>query len=195
MHASTLRHRRRVELLRPDSAEAIAQEVRNSGRSWVWIEGFSRAGKSVFATRLANALQWTNVIYLDHMALPMDQQPDSTQYADHLDRDRIRAAIETNEPVIVEGVCLQDVVDGMRLDPPLRIYLARVSSPTTEALIWHDGIELQEPERQANEVNWLVLDTLTYHRRVKPHAHADRILVRVETDQSERAVVQQTPAE
>lgn len=180
MDARTLTERPRVQLMTADSPASIADAVRTSGLTWVWVEGFPQAGKSVFATRLAEALGWARVIYLDHMTLPMEKQPDSPRYAEHLDRDRILAAVQSKEPVVVEGVCLQDVVEGMRPDAALRIYLARVSSPTIGSLIWHDGIDFLDAEVPTDRTNWLVVDTSAYHRRVKPHVNADRILVRVE---------------
>jgi hypothetical protein len=182
MEVSTLDRRLRVQLMNSDSALTIARAVRDSGLTWVWVEGFSQAGKSVFATRLAVALGWTRMVHLDHMTLPMDRQPDSTRYADHLDRDRVLSAVRSPEPVVVEGVCLQDVVEKMRPDPAVRVYVARVSSPTRGSLIWHDGIELLESEGPTDHVNWLVLDIVAYHRRTKPHARAEHVLLRVECE-------------
>jgi hypothetical protein len=82
--------------------------------------------------------------------------------------------------VVVEGVCLRDVVAGMRSDPAMRVYIARVSRPGTGALIWHDGLEMLEPESRKDGVNWLSLDIVDYHRRARPHATSDCVLVRIE---------------
>jgi hypothetical protein len=181
MDEATVEERPRVQLMRKDSAEVIAAEMRRSGISWAWVDGFSQAGKSVLATRLAHALGWERVVYLDHMALESGKQPlDSTKYSDHLDRDRIRDAITSGPHAVVEGVCLRDVVDGMRRDAALRIYIARVSRPGTGSLIWHDGLEMLEPESRKDGVNWLSLDIVDYHRRTRPHANSDYVLVRIE---------------
>jgi len=182
MDARAISERRRVQLMTSASAATIAHDVHFSGVGWVWIEGFPQAGKSVFATRLAEELGWAPVIHLDHMTLPMDKQPDSPRYADHLDRDRIMAVVQSNRSVVIDGVCLQDVVEGMRPDSAMRIYIARVSSPTTESLIWHDGIDFLDAEGLAEGTNWLILDTIAYHRRVKPHVNAAHVLLRIEGD-------------
>jgi hypothetical protein len=185
MSEATLEERARVRLMTQNSAELIAGAVRESGAAWVWVEGFSQAGKSVFASKLALALGWVPVIYLDHMTLEIENQPDSPRYADHLDRDRILQVVESGRPLVVEGVCLEDVVGGMKPDAAVRIYVARVSRPTPGSLIWHDGVEMQEPERERD--NWLARDILSYHCRVLPHANSDFVLVRVEDDTQARA--------
>ena len=151
-----------------------------SGALWVWVEGFVQAGKSVFATQLAQALTWQPAIHLDHMLLERDKQPDSPRYTDHLDRERIRIAV-TSGPVVVEGVCLRDVAEGMRPERAIRLYIARVSRPGAGDLIWHDCVEMREPENVSD--NWLVRDVMDYHRRVRPHANSDLVLVRIEDDE------------
>jgi len=179
MKEATIEQRARVRLMRKDSAETIAQAVRDSGSTWVWVEGFSQAGKSIFASKLAVALGWEPVIHLDHMTLDLEKQPDSPRYADHLDRDRILRDVESGRPLVVEGVCLRDVVEGMRRSAAMRIYVARVSRPGTGSVIWHDGAELLDTEREADD-NWLVRDIIAYHRREQPHKTCDTVLVRVE---------------
>jgi hypothetical protein len=180
MDEATIEKRARVRLMVKDSAQLIARAVLDSGVTWAWVDGFSQAGKSIFASKLALALGWEPAIYLDHMTLELEEQPDSPRYADHLDRGRILRIVGSRRPLVVEGVCLRDVADGMRSDVALSIYIARVSRPVPASLIWHDGVEMQEPERARD--NWLVRDTLDYHRRVQPHATSDFVLVRVEDD-------------
>jgi hypothetical protein len=181
MNESTVASRPRVHLLEANTVEMIASRVRASGIKWVWVEGFSQAGKSKFAAKLAHALAWEQVIHLDHMAIKFEDQPkDSPRYADHLDRDRIRVALQSEQPLVIEGVCLQEVVQGMRTDRALRIYIARVSKPGTDSLIWHDGTEILDAETRLDEVSCLSIDIAEYHRRVRPHASADYVLVRIE---------------
>jgi hypothetical protein len=99
------------------------------------------------------------------------KQPlDSTRYSNHLNLDRIRGAI-TSERWL--RACLRDVVDRMRSNAALRIYIARVSRPGTGSLIWY-----VEPESRKDGVNWLSL--VDYHCRTRPHANSDYVLVRIE---------------
>jgi hypothetical protein len=178
MEEATIEERPRVRLMTKDSVEMVAREVQRSGARWAWVEGFSQAGKSMFAGRLALALGWQPAIHLDHVTLEFGKQPDSPRFADHLDLERIRAAVISGRPVVVEGVSLRDVVDGMRPEPAMCIYIARVSRPAPGGLIWHDGFEMQQPENARNL--WLVRDVINYHRRRQPHATSDIVLVRVE---------------
>lgn len=184
MDLATLERRPGVRVMREDSAETIARDVRMSGAPWVWVEGFVQSGKSSFADRLALALGWQPAIHLDHMTLESDGQPkDSSRYADQLDRARIRVAV-TARPVVVEGVCLRDVVGGMRPEAAIRLYVASASRASAHHLIWHDGVELQQPGNVSD--NWLVREVMEYHRRVRPHTNSDLLLVGIEDDADPR---------
>lgn len=177
MQEATLAERPGLRVMAADSPEVIAQEARRREAPWAWVDGFVQAGKSVFASRLAAALGWEPAIHLDHMTL--EQQPDSPRYADHLDRERIQRIV-AGRHVVIEGVCTRDIVEGMRPEGALRVYVARVSRAAPGNLIWHDGVDLQDLGYPTD--NWLVRDVLDYHRRVRPHATSDFVLVRVEDD-------------
>jgi hypothetical protein len=181
MDEATLDARRRVQLMeRTTTAERVARDVQDSGAAWVAVEGFSRAGKSVFAARLSHILGWSHIL-LDNMS--HGRSLESERYTDFLDHakiiDRV-GAVDERRRVVVEGVCLEDVMAGKRLDKPFRIYIARVSRPGTGTLIWHDGAALELPAAEASKEISLERDTIRYHRRVKPHALADCVLVRIE---------------
>jgi hypothetical protein len=180
MDEATIEERPGVRLMLKDSAEAIAREVQRRGVTWAWVEGFSHAGKSVFAGKLALALGWQPAINLDHMTLETDGQPASSRYGDHLDLERLRAVVDSGRTLVVEGVSLRHIVDGMRPQPAMCIYIARVSRAAPGQLIWHDGVKMQEPESVRD--NWLVHEVIDYHRRLRPHATSDFVLVRVEND-------------
>lgn len=180
MDEATIEERPGVRLMLEDSAEVIAREVQRRGVTWAWVEGFSQAGKSVFAGKLALALGWQPAINLDHKTLEIDGQPSSPRYGDHLDLERLRTVVDSGRALVVEGVSLRHIVDGMRPQPAMCIYIARVSRTAPGQLIWHDGVKMQEPERARD--NWLARDVIDYHRRVRPHATSDFVLVRVEND-------------
>lgn len=183
MDEASIEQRPRVQLMAKDSADVIARRVRESGFTWAWVEGFSQAGKSSFANKLSHALGWGRAIHLDTMTLEMDKQPqDSARYADHLDRDRIFQEVESGRPLVVEGVCLRDVVEGMRTSAAHRIYVARVSRPGKGTLIWHDGVEMADSKVEPCSGNWLMRDIIAYHYRVRPHATSESVLVRIADD-------------
>jgi hypothetical protein len=159
--------------------QEVAGRIRASGLRWALVDGFSRAGKSRLAAHLAVELGGC-AVHLDHFTLPHVQQTDSRRYVDHMDYGRIAKAIESDRPVVVEGVCVRDVLRGRRPDPAFHVYIARVSRPVAGRLTWHDGAEMEDADYVARDDNWLVENTMDYHRRVRPQSNADLIILRVE---------------
>jgi hypothetical protein len=163
------------------TAAQVADAIRSSGKNWAWVEGFHGAGKTNFAARLALALGWRHV-ELD--ALAHGRAIESDRYADHIDSGKLGLAIgsgDARESIVVDGVCLQDVVGDLRpSDPPVRIYVARVSNPSRDSYLWHDGLELERggPESDAP---WLIRDQFRYHQEFKPHVDPDFVVLRVES--------------
>jgi hypothetical protein len=180
METASLTDRPRVALLTKASPEEIAKNVVASGARWVWVEGFSGAGKSNFALRLGHHLGWHHVA-LDGLAVEDPPDPSSTRYADYLDRQKLEhffGSREARTHVVVEGICLREVLARFRdFADVFVIYIARVSKPTPDVLVWHDGHEMETPH--AN-LPWLSLATIRYHGEFAPYADADRILLRVE---------------
>src|ERR1700730_15864737 len=85
MDESIVTDRPGVLVMGGDTTEIIARYVLASGATWVWVEGFSQAGKSSFASRLAHALEWKHV-HLD--SFTHGRSVDSSRFADHLDHNR-----------------------------------------------------------------------------------------------------------
>ena len=167
-----------VLVMGDSSAREVAERINASGLRWALVDGFSRAGKSRFAAHLAVELGGC-AVHLDHFTLPHEQQIDSNKYVDHMDYGRITKVMESDRPVIVEGVCVRDVLRGRRADPPFRIYIARVSRPVAGRLIWHDGADMEDANYVAPDNNWLVENTMDYHRRERPQSNADLIILRI----------------
>src|SRR5262245_29438618 len=76
----------RVRKLDVDSVRNTAIQVASSGKQWVWVEGFSGAGKTDFAARLAHALGWRHV-ELD--GLVHGERREATDYAAFIDPDKL----------------------------------------------------------------------------------------------------------
>lgn len=168
-----------VLVMGDSTAREVAERIKASGMRWGLVDGFSRAGKSRFAAHLAVGLGWC-AVHLDHFTLPHEQQTDSKRYVEHMDYGRISKAIELDRLVIVEGVCVRDVLRGRRTDPAFRIYIARVSRPIAGRLTLHDGADMEDADYVAPDDNWLVENTMEYHRRVRPQSNADLIILRID---------------
>lgn len=169
----------RVSILKSDSVQTVSSLAIASGRPFVWIEGFSGAGKSSFGAHLALSMNWP-VIELDKML--RDEQTDDMSYAERIDKESLsRAFIEHGcAQVILDGVCLRESVvplPGMKRGDAFVVYIAKVSRILVDELIWHDGCWMEEAD---DVLGWLLRETVRYHRLVHPYADADRILLRVE---------------
>lgn len=85
--------------------------------------------------------------------------------------------------VIVEGICVLDVLDAIGMRANLLVYVKRVTTHPVLPL-WHDGFHLEDYERDgplsATE-NGLYRDEVEYHVRRRPHELADVVYERKET--------------
>jgi hypothetical protein len=174
----SLQGRPDVFILRPETAAVLAVAVQRSGRGWVWIEGFSGAGKTSFASDLAKALQWRHV-ELDELV--RSEQAEEMSYAERIDPLPLNAALggpAQRQHVVVDGVCLQDVIALTdAVGDAYRIYLAKVSQTLASTLTWHDGLWMED---SGDELPWLTLETIRYHNARRPHDDADAYILRVE---------------
>jgi hypothetical protein len=167
-----------IQVLSKNSVSEVAEAVRRSGATWVWVEGFSGSGKSSFAAGLAQRLGWR---WVELDALIHDRSVESIRYADFVDQDALTGALGTIElrtHVIVDGVCLRDVIwqfaDGR---PPYIVYVAKVANPSDATLIWHDGFWMEDPDAS---LPWLSLEAIRYHGARHPYRDADSIFLRIE---------------
>ena len=166
---------------RTTDIEPLASLCRAQGRRAVGIDGFSGVGKSTLATALSEALD-VALISLDDFLPDSPESMTVQSYVDRLDRDRLRRAIERARCPIVEGVLLRDALAGIIARKELTaLYYMACSSPTGGALIWNDGFEISD-EATSAAPNWLDRSIIEYHRRERPYADADALVIRVSSD-------------
>ena len=75
-----------VRLVDDLSAGWLAYQVRQSGRDWVWVEGFSDAGQSDLSEKLAAALGWRCVSLDDLIG---DDPPAVASYTGQIHRRKL----------------------------------------------------------------------------------------------------------
>ncbi len=150
----------------------------------VGVDGCMGAGKSELARRLTDDLgvDYVEVDACLHERLYPDQQHDhlaGKPYLEHLDlaflSTRLSEAQGPGRAVVVEGICLLDVLDRVGRRPGVLVYAKKVSKNSG---LWHPEFELEEYEAGARNFSGLELDELEYHSRVRPHERADLVLVR-----------------
>jgi len=165
-----------VRILDASSIDLVAKEVVRRGANTVWVDGYSGAGKSSFAGKLAFTNGWQ---HLQCDGLIAEGQ-DSPRYVDHIDRERLCTTLkDRSTPVkVVDGVCVQEVAELVGHDGPcVSVYILRASQPTVDGFLWHDELE---QEAECDDRPWLLSDILRYHRSRRPHETADFVFVRIE---------------
>ena len=144
----------------------------------VGIEGSYGAGKTYLGRSLAKQLNGSLVSTDCFVAT----QGGHIGYVDRLDlyglKKVVTEALRLSQPVILEGICLRDVISRVPSMPvDLFIYVKVLSGE-----IWHYGVELEESEQGGCEsaIPEPHLSVHKYHHRTQPHKRADFIYVRQE---------------
>ena len=165
----------RVRILDASSYELVAADVHLRGACQVLVDGFSGAGKTNFAVRLAHHLGWCH-IECDGLVL---EGGDYNRYADHIDHERLAKLIRDaeGERTVIDGVCLREVMNTkLGATGAIFVYVARVSQPTPDSFLWHDMLDAEEVPGKAP---WLFPDIQRYHREHSPHQQADFVFLRI----------------
>lgn len=148
----------------------------------VSIDGVDGVGKSTLACKVA-----------EEMSLPCIEidtfvQEQQGGYIDHIDYDRlsesIKQAIITNHVIILEGICVQQVLKKLSLNSYAKVYVKVIDYYG----FWMDRIRLFPPDKSADEMIaerkakrfplGHVEDIIRYHYTFQPHENADYIFER-----------------
>jgi len=145
------------------------------------VEGFTGSGKSKLSNDLGRDLK-AAVIHTDEYVLAGDE---SLPYPDRIDYGRITTAItlarSTSSPIVMEGICLRNILDRLSLSADLFVYVKRVASNG----LWHDGFHLEDfeagngIEEDCKEPH---RSDFAYHAAARPHEQTDLLFERIETD-------------
>lgn len=152
-------------------------------RQWLWIDGFSGAGKSTTALRLGHLLGLP-VLDLDEFR-PPDGFDTTRPYATQVDAERLGAALAAHSAAVICGLCLRDVCIarmGIARSEAMSVYVGKLTRSTTEILTWHDGWWIEDT---STSVGWLLGNAVDYHRRMSPQEDSDLTLYWVENSEPE----------
>ena len=138
------------------SIAEIAERIRESDASLIAVDGLPGAGKSTLAAGLS-AMLAIRAVHLDDYL-----EHESIGFTDYLRYGELRRAL-LHRPVIIEGVCMLDVLDRLGLRPEQFVYL---QAPFAE-----QHLDRSHP---------LVREVRAYTNRSHPVERANLVLARSE---------------
>jgi len=100
--------------------EALARSARCTDPPVLAIDGFDGSGKTYLAERLAASMNAT------HLKLDDLLNEKGSGFLDHLRYDELATAVDRARQkgaVIIEGVCVQEVLERLRVKPSVHIYV------------------------------------------------------------------------
>jgi hypothetical protein len=139
------------------SVAEVAGRIRGSDTSLIALDGLPGAGKSTLAARLSALLSIRTVHLDDYLA------QESVGFTDYLRYEELQRAL-LRRPVIVEGVCMLDVLDRLELRPDPLVYL---HAPFAE--------------RHLDRSHPVVREVRAYTDRTHPAERANLVLTRSES--------------
>ncbi len=169
------------------------------------IDGKDGSGKSTLARKLATALNMT-CIHIDSFI----KSKNCDSYITALDLEKIDCHIqESKYPIIIEGICLLEILQTLKLKPDIYIYVKKITSQG----LWCDqdicdieentdvDTHIAELERQLNDfidimsndidksddssLPEIEKEQIRYHHKYRPQIHADYVFLRSENEDDE----------
>lgn len=150
--------------------------------SIISIDGVDGVGKSTLACKIAEELSFP------HLEIDTFVQEQHDGYIDFIDYDRlserIRQTIIANQVIIVEGICVQQVLKKLSLNSYAKVYVKVIDNYG----FWMDQIRFFPLDKTADEMIaerkakrfslGHVEDIIRYHYTFKPHENTDYIFER-----------------
>ncbi len=183
--------------------DAIRAKVEGrAARPVIGIDGADRSGKTFLATEIGTAMN-LSVVSVDDLI-----QKERGNYVEHVRQAELEAALGSGETgVIVEGVCLLDVLGRLALSADCLVYVKRCDADG----FWYEDGDYDDPSGSADvvlarlsqqlaaladlscrfrnepgdpfaaSVTPLREEIIRYHYRARPHERADFAYLRRET--------------
>jgi hypothetical protein len=146
----------------------IRKRIRSTNRFVIGIDGFMSSGKSPLSATLADKLNATH-IELDNFFTPPIEN-----YVNDLPIGDIATTLKQHnrDSIVIEGLCLLDVLDRISLQVDVLVYIKRFS----EEGIWQDGDKVEEFRKQPTSCNEGLFGEFEYFLRRAPHTKANVIV-------------------
>ncbi|MCF8088994.1 MAG: hypothetical protein K9K63_13095 [Desulfotignum sp.] len=151
----------------------------------VSIDGIDGVGKSTLACKISEDLS------LPRIEIDTFIQEQQGGYIEHIDyyrlNEKIKQTIIAGHVIILEGICIQQVLKRLSLNSNTKIYV-KVINVIGNHYLWMDQMQFFPPGKSADEMIaermakryslGHVEDIIRYHYTFKPHENADYIFER-----------------
>jgi len=167
-------------------AARLRQLIREHSPKIIGIEGVMQAGKTHLAGRLAQDLgavlvEIDKCSYKNRDPERFQSLPDELPYSKLIDLDALNrelsAALASAALVIVEGICLRDMLRATNRTVDITVYVKSLSANTG---MWHTEYDIEDYEGGSEVYEGFYKDEIDYHSRMRPHELAELVFVRVE---------------
>jgi len=159
----------------------LISSLKNSSldsKSIVSIDGVDDVGKTTLSTKMVKEL------YLSHIELDDFVQENQGGFINYIDYDRLLDKIISNKPVVVEGICVLQILNTIQLKPDVSVYIKVIDRYG----FCHGQIKYFPPDKSADEIinerkskGFSVgyeEDIIRYHYSFIPHENSDYIFER-----------------
>jgi hypothetical protein len=146
------------------------------GRCLVGIEGHSTSGKTMLAKALATV---GGGAFFSTDGYARQRRP-GERYQDLVDLARLRRDVSATggSLILIEGICLRDVLDAAGLRTDTSVYVKRISP----AGLWADDPENYVTDGVPSlDLSWVDEQAVSYHVRTSPLERADYVYLHHET--------------
>jgi len=170
-------------LLTIDEITSVLRQRAGSASHVVGVDGFMGSGKTTLAFELAELLAGIRVsldAYADRNAQTEDYAAKIMQRYLVSDLRKLKAAFQF---VVVEGICLLEVLSAVSEPPGSLVYVKRISATG----LWHDGFHLEDYESNqsiAENQKGLHKSEFEYHSKWRPHEQAQVVYERPDEESS-----------
>ncbi len=147
-------------------------------QSIITIDGVDGVGKTTLSIKIAEVLCLSNIELDDFV------QKNQDGYIKYIDYDRLLDRIISNKPVIIEGICIQQILNKIQVNSDVTVYVKVVDRYG----FCNGQIKYFPPNKSADEViNERKVkgfhvgyeeDVILYHYSFKPHENSDYIFER-----------------
>lgn len=168
------------------TVEAVVSVLRGragSAKHVIGVDGFMGSGKTWLALELAESLGGIRISLDSYINRDTETQDYPSKIMQHHLASDLQKLKDAFQFVVVEGICLLEVLVPISAPPDSLVYVKRISTTG----LWHDGFHLEDFEtNQAIVENQegLHRSEFEYHSKVRPHESATVIYERMEEQAS-----------